>query len=173
MPTPAPSQTILAIAYFFHLIATVVWVGGLVMLTILVWPEARRSLAGNAALEPLLSALRRRFMPLTNFSLVVLAVTGLVQMTGDPNYDGVLQFGNEWSRIILLKHIAIAGMFVCGLILQFSTIPALERATLLAEHGKGDPTAWSRLRRTEVRLTWINVALSILVLAFTAWATAL
>lgn len=173
MPTPAPSQTILAIAYFFHLIATVVWVGGLVMLTILVWPEARRTLDSNPLLEPLLAGLRKRFMPLTNFSLVVLTVTGLVQMTGDPNYDGVLQFSNEWSRVILLKHIAIAGMFVCGLILQFSTIPALERASLLAERGKGDPAAWGRLRRTEVRLTWINVALSILVLAFTAWATAL
>lgn len=173
MPTPAPSQTVLAIAYFFHLIATVVWVGGLVVLTILVWPEARRTLGGNPALEPLLAGLRRRFMPLTNFSLVVLTVTGLVQMTGDPNYDGVLQFGNEWSRVILLKHVAIAGMFACGLILQFNTIPALERASLLAERGKGDPTTWSRLRRTEMRLTWINVALSILVLAFTAWATAL
>ena len=173
MPTPAPSTTILAIAYFYHLIATVVWVGGLVMLTVLVWPEARRSLGSQGAYEPLLAALRRRFMPLTNFSLVVLSVTGLVQMTGDPNYDGVLQFSNEWSRVILLKHIAIAGMFACGLILQFSTIPALERASLLAEHGKGDPTTWTRLRRTEVRLTWINVTLSILVLAFTAWATAL
>jgi uncharacterized membrane protein len=173
MPTPAPSLTILAIAYFFHLIATVVWVGGIVIMAMLVWPEARRTLENNAALEPLLAGLRRRFMPMANFSLVILTVTGLVQMTGDPNYDGVLQFENEWSRVILLKHIAIAGMFACGLILQFSTIPALERASLLAERGKGDPTTWTRLRRTEVRLTWINVALSILVLAFTAWATAL
>lgn len=168
-----PSTTVLAIAYFFHLIATVLWVGGLVVLTLLVWPEARRSLGSNRAMETLLMGLRRRFMPLTHFSLVVLTVTGLVQMTGDANYDGVLQFDNDWSRVILLKHIAVLGMFVCGLVLQFSTIPALERTSLLAQRGKDDPQAWAALRRTEVRLTWINVILGILVLAFTAWATAL
>lgn len=170
---PAPSQTVLAIAYFFHLVATVVWVGGLVIFVVLIWPEARKTLGDNPALNALRTGLQRRFMPLSNFSLVVLSVTGLFQMTGDPNYDGMLQFTNEWSRVILFKHFAIAGMFVCGLILQFSTIPALERASLLAERGKNDPANWTKLRRSEARLTWINVVLSILVLAFTAWATAL
>lgn len=173
MPTPAPSQTIMAISYFFHLIATVVWIGGLVALTVLVWPEARRVLASNPALESLRDRLHRRFMPLANFSLVVLIVTGLIQMTGDPNYDGVLQFTNEWSRVMLLKHIAILGMFGCGLALQFVVAPALQRVQLLAERGKDDPAEASRLRRREARLTWINLALGILVLAFTAWATAL
>jgi hypothetical protein len=97
----------------------------------------------------------------------------LFQMTGDPNYDGMLQFDNEWSQVILLKHIAIVGMFVCGMVMQLSTIPAMERASLLAERGKGDPAAREGLWRAEARLTWINVALSILVLLFTAWATAL
>ena len=33
-------------------------------------------------------------------------------MSGDPHYDGVLQFTNEWSKVILLKHVAIGGMIV-------------------------------------------------------------
>jgi uncharacterized membrane protein len=33
------SQPILAISLFFHLLATVFWIGGLVTLTVLVWPE--------------------------------------------------------------------------------------------------------------------------------------
>jgi hypothetical protein len=75
--------------------------------------------------------------------------------------------------VILLKHVAIAGMVVCGLLLQYSVTPALERASLLLERGKGDPVEWARLRQREVRLTWVNVGLALLVLAFTAWATAL
>lgn len=163
----------LAISYFFHLIATVVWIGGLVMLSVLVWPEARRTLENNPALYYLLTRLRKRFLPLANLSLVVLIGTGLLQMSGDPNYDGVLQFSNEWSRVMLLKHVAVGGMVICGVILQFQVIPALERATLLVERGKGNPDDWARLRRNEIRLTWINVILGILVLGFTAWATAL
>ncbi|MFO7321586.1 MAG: DUF4149 domain-containing protein [Chloroflexota bacterium] len=170
---PTPDTTILAISYFFHLIATVVWIGGLVILTVLVLPEARRALDANPALDALSDRLRQRFIPLSNFSLVVLIVTGLIQMTGDPNYDGMLQFTNEWSRVILLKHIAIFGMFGCGLALQFVVAPALKRARLLAEHGKADPDEARRHRQREQRLAWINLVLGILVLAFTAWATAL
>jgi uncharacterized membrane protein len=164
---------VLALSYFFHLLATVFWIGGLVVLVVLVWPESRRALQGNPALYTLLTRVRRRFLPLSNLSLAVLVVSGLVQMTGDPNYEGVLQFANEWSRVILLKHIAIAGMFICGLALQLWVAPALERVALLAERGKDKPDEWERLHRAEVRLTWANLALGVLVLAFTAWATAL
>jgi len=167
------SQPLLAINYFFHLVATVVWLGGLVIMVLLVWPAARRVLAEDEALYRLLQRLRRRFLPLTHFSLVVLIVTGLLQMTADSHYEGVLQISNEWSRVILLKHIAIGGMFICGLALQYGVAPALERASLLAEHGKGDPVERDRLLRREVRLTWASVILGMLVLGFTAWATAL
>ncbi len=167
------SQSILAISYFFHLIATVVWIGGLVTLVILVWPESRRILKDNPTLEALLNRLRKRFFPLVNFSLAVLIVTGMIQMSGDTNYDGLMQFDNEWSRVLLLKHIAIIGMVVCGVALQYWVSPALERASLLAERSKGDPAEGARLRQMEVRLTWLNVGLGILVLAFTAWITAI
>lgn len=167
------SPSLLAVSYFFHLVATVVWIGGLVILVLLVWPEARRILSEQPALYGLLSRLRKRFYPLSNFSLVVLLATGMIQMPADEHYDGLLQFDNEWSRVILLKHLAFAGMVICGLVLQYGVAPALERASLLAERGKGDPAEWGRLRQREIRLTWINVVLGVLVLAFTAWATAL
>lgn len=167
------SPSILAISLFFHLMATVVWLGGLFTLVILVWPETRRLLDTNPALYGMLTRLRKRFFPLSHFSLVVLIVTGLIQMVASPHYDGMMRFDNEWSRAILLKHIAIAGMVACGLALQYAVAPALERASILAERSKGDPAEWARLRRAEIRLTWANVLLAVLVLGFTAWATAL
>jgi uncharacterized membrane protein len=169
----ALSTPILALSYFFHLIATIVWLGGLVILTLLVWPEARRSLNEVPALYALLTRLRQRFVPLTNFSLALLIVTGLIQLSGDPHYDGVLQFTNEWSRVILLKHLAIGGMLLCSVALQYYVTPSLERATLLVERGKGNPDDWTRLRQREIRLTWLSLILGILVLGFTAWATAI
>ena len=167
------SQPVLAISFFFHLVATVVWIGGLIIMSILVWPAATRTLAEHPETLAFLSRLRQRFAPLTHLSLAVLVVTGLIQMAADVNYDGVLQLDNEWSRVILLKHIAIGGMFGCGLALQYWVAPALERTTLLIGHGKGSAEEWARLRRREVRLTWINVILGVLVLGFSAWATAI
>jgi hypothetical protein len=57
--------------------------------------------------------------------------------------------------------------------MQYYVAPELERATLLLERQKGDPEQLERLRRREARLTWVNVGLGVLVLGFTAWATAL
>ncbi len=164
-----PESTILAISLFFHLIATVIWVGGLLITVLLVWPEVRRTLQNSAPLYTLLQRLRKRFAPLSNLSLVVLVVTGLTQMSLNPNYNGVLDFSNAWSRVILLKHIAIVGMIISGGLLQYGIFPALERATLLQERGKDSPE-WAGLRRHEIQLTKINAILGICVLACSAWA---
>ena len=167
------NQTVLAISLFFHLVSTAVWIGGLMILSILVFPEARKVLENQPALYTLLSRLRKRFTPLSNLALAVLIMTGLTQMSLDPNYNGILQFDNTWSVVMLLKHITIIGMVISGLILQYAVAPALERASLLAERGKGNPEEWTHLRQREVRLTWLNVILGVLVLGFSAWAGSL
>lgn len=168
------SHPVLALSLFFHIVATVVWIGGLVITVILVWPEARRIMQDDSpALYEFLTRLRKRFYPLSNLALVTLITTGLFQMTADPNYDGLMQFNNEWSRVMLMKHIAIVLMALTGLALQYGVFPALERATLLRSRGKGDADEWARLRRREVRLTWVNVLLGVAVLGFSAWATAI
>ncbi len=163
----------LALSYFAHLIATVIWIGGLATLLLLVWPAAQQVLGDHPATGAFLRMLRKRFVPWTNFALVVLLITGFIQMSGDEHYDGLLQFDNDWSRAMLMKHLAFVGMIVFGLLLQYGTAPALERAQLLAEHGKGDPAEAARLTRRERTLTWITLVLGVAVLAFTAWATAL
>lgn len=166
-------QSYLAISFFAHLVATVVWIGGLVTLTVFVWPETKRVLADNPALFDYLTRLRKRFVPLTNMSLVVLVFTGFIQMSANKYYDGVLKFDNDWSRLMLIKHVAIVGMVICGLVLQYMVTPALERASMLRERGKGDAVEWEKLRRREVQLTWLNALLGLAVLGFTAWMTAL
>jgi uncharacterized membrane protein len=167
------TRTVLAVSLFFHFVATAVWIGGLLTLALTVHPAMRRALTDAPALARLLTGLRRRFTPYSNLSLVVLVVTGLTQMSLDANYDGVLQITNPWSVVMLLKHLTIGAMVVCGLALQYLVAPALERVSLLVEKGKGDAAAWERLRRAESRLTWANVALGVLVLAFSAWAGSL
>lgn len=168
-----PQSTILAISLFFHLLATAVWVGGLIITSLLIWPELRRTLENTPTLYSVLNRLRKRFTPWGNLSLAVLIVTGMFQMSLDENYGGFLEVSNQWSVVILLKHIAIGGMIVSGIILQYGTAPALERTTLLLEHGKGDPTEWQALRRRETRLTAFNMVLAVLVLGFSAWAGSL
>ena len=169
------TQWLLTISFFVHMIATVVWIGGLVLLSVLVWPEARKALARadqTGALLDFLDRVRRRFYALANLSLIALWVTGLFQMDKNIHYDGFLQFTNDWSRAILLKHVAVLGMMIVGGAMQFGVLPALDRASLLARHGKDSPDL-ERLRQRERRLVAINCVLGLLVLFLTAVATSL
>src|SRR5258708_5482420 len=169
------SDTLLALSFFFHLVATIVWLGGLVFMIIIVWPETRTLIARqdqSGALLDLLDRLRKRFYPLANLSLVLLIVTGLYQMETNRHYDGLLQLTNDWTRAILLKHVAVIGMLVIGAIMQWSVLPALERVSLLARRGKDSPDL-ERLRRRERQLSALNLTLGIVVLLFTAIATSI
>ncbi len=168
------SDTLLALSFFFHLVATIVWLGGLVFMIVIVWPETRALIARqdqSGALLDLLDRLRKRFYPLANLSLVVLIVTGLFQMGKNPHYDGLFQFTNDWTRAILLKHVAILGMLIAGVLLQWSVMPALDRANLLVRRGKESPDL-ERLQRRERQLLVVSGILGIVVLFFTAVATA-
>jgi len=166
---------VLALNYSLHLLATVVWLGGLTTLTLVAWPTFSRALQVNALPEGwLFEALERRLRPLANISLAVLAVTGLIQMGGNPNYSGFLRITNIWSLSLLLKHVAVGGMIILSAVMQWAVYPALNRAALLAQHNATRGAAMQgELRRRLRRLVALNLALGVLVLIFTAVMTAL
>ena len=167
------SEAALALSLFLHITATAVWIGGILLITFLVLPEFNRALKQQSARYQLLRRLRRRFTIIGNLALATLIVTGLLQMSNDPNYDGLLSFNNRWSQALLLKHILIIIMAAAGLILQFGLAPALERTSLLLERGKGDVAAWNRLRAREQVLTRLVALLALAILAVSAWLTAI
>ena len=163
---------LLAVSYFFHLIATVVWIGGLVAMALVVWPGLRRAIDEDAAFARAIEAIDRRFGPLANLSLAVLIITGLVQMNASPNYKGLLSVTNVWAGAILLKHISIIGMIAIGATMNFVIQPALRRNALLAAAGVSSEAEAARLRRRLDRLARVDVILGMLVLALTAVARA-
>jgi uncharacterized membrane protein len=171
---------VLAVLYTAHLLAAVVWIGGLLMLAVVVIPGARRVLSDvtyaqkrtQHPVEAVLTELERRFTPLANLSLVVLIATGMLQMSADENYGGFLQFNNTWAWAILLKHLAVLGMlFIAGYV-ALALEPERRRLQTLAEANRPDEEASRQLTRHHTRLAALNLACGLLTLLFTAIATA-
>ncbi|MGB7341400.1 MAG: CopD family protein [Phototrophicaceae bacterium] len=170
------SNEILALSLFVHLTATAIWIGGLLMTMILVYPEVTRVLRDTPALYQFLSRLRRRFYPISNLSLVALIATGSFQMTANEFYNGLLTFDTTWSQVMLAKHILIIVMAIIGLGLQYGVAPSLERTSLLLENDKGQAStslAYQALRQREVVLTWALGLMGLAILALSAWLGAL
>jgi uncharacterized membrane protein len=160
------------LAYWLHMLATVVWIGGLAALALFVLPAARRALdaTGYAAF---LSALQVRFDPLGWFSLAILAGTGMFQMSASPSYQGFLAIENLWAAAILVKHLLFFAMAGLSAYLTWGLMPKIRRLALRrAASGTMDEAEASRLAARETRLLQLNLLLGILVLALTAIARA-
>ena len=160
---------LLALAFWLHMVATVAWLGGLFFSAAILDPVLTRRLAAREQILVLVSV-RRRFEPLAWLSLAILVVTGLAQMTANPNYQGTLVIANRWSLAILAKHVAVALMILAACYQTWFVRPRLERMALLTlsgqQAGHGPPGSVTE----QMTLSQVNLALSLVVLALTALA---
>jgi uncharacterized membrane protein len=162
-----PPSWVLAIIYWLHMLATVVWVGSIVAINILVLPASKRTLKLVDQLS-FISALQKRLEPVAWFSIAILVVTGLLQMSTSPHYDGFLSISTQWSMAILAKHILVSIMIVVSAIQTWEVIPAIHRILLKKE--TADPVELVKLQRRELILLRVNLILAILILGATAIA---
>src|SRR5512138_1957112 len=165
-----PPSWVLALTYWLHLFATVTWVGSLAGVSLLVLPAMQRSLDPETQLV-FIEALQKRLEPIAWFSMSLLLVTGLFQMSVNPHYDGFLSTSTQWSIAILIKHILGIVMVVVSAIQTWEVIPAIRRAIMRSKKTDNADQIDS-LRRREIRLLRMNFGLSLLILLATAFARA-
>ncbi|NOT06358.1 MAG: hypothetical protein HOP27_17335 [Anaerolineales bacterium] len=164
-----PPSWVMAIFFWLHMLATVTWIGSLAAINLLVLPASNRTLKLADQLS-FISALQKRLEPLAWFSMGLLVVTGLFQMSANPHYDGFLSTSTQWSLAILIKHGLAAVMAVVSAIQTWEVLPAIHRTLMKKENAKPDELA--KLQRRETILLRVNLLLSALILGATAFARA-
>ena len=164
------SPVMLVMIYWLHMLATVAWIGGQMVLAVLVLPVARKTISGASGYPEFIGLLSKRLQLIGWLSLVVLMATGLFQMSSNPAYHGFLAISNSWAAAILLKHLVIGALVLSSAYLTWGLTPALERMILLRAHGKGSMDELGTLQRREESLIQINLFISVIVLMLTAWA---
>jgi uncharacterized membrane protein len=160
---------LLAFSYWIHLITTVLWLGGLALLALVAWPAwQQQTLTQNQWI-----ALQMKFAPWVNGSMLLLWVTGFVQMTNDGNYNGFMVIDSTWAVAMLLKHVAVVAMTVLGLWVQMRIHPQMASVALLkARSPQVAEAEMAQLSRQEIRLLRLNLVAAALVLLCTGVATA-
>jgi len=161
----------LTLAYWLHMLATVVWIGGLTALALLVLPAARQTLDAKA-FAALLESLQRRLDPIGWFCLAALVATGMFQMSANPNYGGLLAVNNQWAVAILIKHLVFLLMVGLSAYSTWMLFPQMRRAALRLAKSQSETDALSaaRLQQQEANLMRVNLVLGVLILALTAAA---
>ena len=165
-----PPGWALALTFWLHLLATVTWVGSLAGISFLVLPAMQRSLDEETQLV-FIDAMQKRLEPIAWFSMSLLLVTGLFQMSVNPHYDGFLSTSTQWSLAILAKHLLGIVMVVVSAIQTWEVIPSIRRAIVKSKKSK-NVEELDALRRREILLLRMNFGLSVLILLATAFARA-
>lgn len=150
------TELILIACYWLHLIATVVWIGGIFFILFIAIPSAKQVLGGDAG--RLMGEISKRFTPIANYCIVALLVTGAALTVLNEQFLGIGNFGNSWSLGLIVKHVLVLGMvavhFYRGLVLApkiARTEPASEKASL---------------QKLSLNLVKVNFCLGLIVLLF-------
>ncbi|MCA9917421.1 MAG: CopD family protein [Anaerolineales bacterium] len=160
---------ILVVSYWIHLLSTVIWFGSLVLMGLAAGPALRQGHLGENGWL----ALQKQLTPWANISLVLLLITGFVQMTNDANYNGFLNIDSTWAWAMLVKHIAFGLLAVLTAYLQFGLYPAVDRLALLADKRPNlAQEERQKLAQREKQVLWLNLACAAAILFCTAVATA-
>ncbi len=162
-----PATWILAIIYWLHMLATVTWIGSLAAINLLVLPASQRTLKLGDQLS-FIAALQKRLEPLAWFCMGLLLVTGLFQLSTSPHYDGFLNISTQWSLAILVKHGLAVIMVVVSAIQTWEVLPSIHRTLMKKE--KAEEGELAKLQKKELLILRINLLLSALILAATAFA---
>jgi uncharacterized membrane protein len=166
MPIP---YWVLALTYWLHLVAVVTWIGSLVSISVLILPASQRTL-GPVDQLAFIESIQKRLEPIAWFSISVLVVTGLLQMSVNPNYNGFLSTSGEWSLAILAKHVLVAALIAVSAAHTWDILPAIRRA--LMRKDKIDVEKLAALQRREMFLLRTSLVLAALILLATAFARA-
>lgn len=165
MPTWA-----LSLSYWIHMVATVIWLGGLLSITFVILPFIQKKMDGTEK-GKILDSLQQYLNTIGWFCLILLIGTGMFQMSSHPSYQGFLAIENNWAVALFIKHIFIVLMVIVMGYLTWFVIPGLKRIALKQKLGKEiNENELARYRHQEKIILWTNSILAIIVLIFTAWA---
>jgi uncharacterized membrane protein len=152
---------LLAIANFLHLLATIMWIGGMIIGRLVITP----ALAGlpEDVRRTVSRAFGQRATAYTNGAIVVFLITGLAMLSQNANFAGVLVFDSAWTQLVLVKHAAVAALILSSVYVN-TTVNRHLQTDDVAERAR-----WAERRKD---LSDVNLLLGLIILGLTALATA-
>ncbi len=136
---------------FLHLLATVVWVGGMATNILVTLPSTREVLE-PAVFGRFIGAIMKRFRLIAYVSIITLLVCGVLLTLVNENFVGG-PFDNAWSQLILAKHLFVAALV---LLTVYSFEVLAPKVAKLAAKGPSPETAEDSKASIKTGFHWIR-----------------
>lgn len=139
-----------------HLLATVIWIGGMAYTAVVLMPAAQ-------ALDPgprgqLMGAVAKRFSIVAWSSILLLLITGLIKTPAEMLLDTASTYG----VVLTVKHALVLIMIIIGSVITFSVVP--KTRSLAPAPGERPAPAFVKAQQQLKMLATTNLILGIIVL---------
>ena len=145
---------------FFHELATVVWIGGMVYANLILMPAVATIEAAERG--KLLGAAVKRFTLISWISVIVLIITGIFKAIS-PEMSEISQ---PAATVLKVKYLVFALMLVIGILITFVFGPKMK--SLMAKPGEKLSLEFLQAQSRISTLAMITMILGILVLLLVA-----
>ena len=150
------STFVIALSIWLHTLATVVFIGHYLFLTLVYLPIFEHQAKGDA-LRRLLEEVSGRLRPYFGASLLIFIVTGTYLMMINDDYLGLGDFfGNAWSVLIVIKHV---------LVLAFLALAIFSERAIMAKISEEQPQALIQFRLALGANTFLGLLILLLTTA--------
>ncbi|HEY8521641.1 MAG TPA: DUF4149 domain-containing protein [Gammaproteobacteria bacterium] len=157
-------QTIHFISILLHILAAVVWIGGMVFLGVVLIPALRRSELGAKMVE-VIHRTGVRFRNVGWACLVLLVVTGVVNLgrwgVDWQRFTSAELWGSTWGRVLAAKLALVVAALALSCVHDFLIGP---RATVRLRERPGSEEA-KRLRRLAGWMGRTNLLIALIIVA--------
>lgn len=156
-------QTVHFISILLHILAAVVWIGGMIFLGVVLVPVLRQR-RGTGDYAELISRTGTRFRNVGWVCLGILVVTGFVNVGRWVDHSRLASaelWASPWGRILAVKLAFVAVALLLSAVHDFIVGP---RATRVLREAPGSEQA-GRLRRLAGRMGRANLLVAVLIVA--------
>ena len=91
---------------FFHIMATIMWIGGMIINYVVIRPALSKTLEPRQANE-IMSLIMKKYRIIVYVSIAVLGLTGIPMKIASEYYVGIINFENTWEIVGFIKHIFV------------------------------------------------------------------
>jgi len=160
-------QIVLALSNSVHLLATAIWIGGIMAFSLVVTPSAQETLP-PPMIGKLFGSAMKRFRPLVYFSIFAFLISGIAMTYLSENYTGFLDLSTSWAVLSLIKHVVV-GIFMVMAVYNFEVFSP----KVAAVAAKGPSPELAELQKSQKRFAKVGLLVAILILILTGISTAL
>ena len=108
---------------FFHLLGTVVWIGGMFYMDLILIPSLSKIDPGESG--KLMGIIAKKFTITAWSAMLVLIITGILKTPSDMYFD----ISDNYGIYLFIKHVLFIGAIIVGLVITLVFVPKLKANT--------------------------------------------